>query len=193
MEGKGKSQDDENANENQDVKSQKSDREDQKDNKKEDSNKKSDKVDFSNFIKTKNDKGWADKNCVYLLDKYVNVLDQKAKVDVDSKLWSIMKDLHVLFRLDENSQIMETAKDDLGDDHERDFKYFKQKMYEWIAGFRELSIATYIGEGLDLISKSFKMNEKQLDKYFKNKEEQDVKSVDIDNFDRILTDVMEII
>lgn len=63
MEAKDKQQDDVNANENERLKSQESDRQDAKDDKKEDGNKKiTDNVDFREFVKTKNDKDWADKH-----------------------------------------------------------------------------------------------------------------------------------
>lgn len=63
MEAKDKQQDDVNANENERLKSQESDRQDAKDDKKEDGKKKiTDNVDFREFVKTKNDKDWADKH-----------------------------------------------------------------------------------------------------------------------------------
>lgn len=151
----------------------------------------SDKESGKYFVKTKNDKEWADKHCVYIFDKYVNTRDDQEEVDVESKIYSVMKDLHILFRIDENPEIANKAKQELGHKPVRTNKYFREKLYEWIADYRELSIATYLAEGINLVTENFDKNSQQLKEYFELAKTKDPNFVKTDNLDKVLEDVME--
>jgi hypothetical protein len=128
-----------------------------------------------------------------LFDKYINVRDDKDEIDVESKIWSVMKDLHILFRIEENDDISQKALSELGNKPVRENTYFKNKLYEWISEFREMAISQHLAEGINLIEKGFKQCKVKLNEFFKSQKEQDVKNVQSDQMEKILEEVMKII
>ena len=145
------------------------------------------------LIKTNNDKEWADNHCIYLFDKYINTRDDKEQVDVGSKIWSVMKDLHIFFRIEETDNISQKAIDDLGDKTVRDNTYFREKMYEWVAQFREMSIEMHLAEGINLIKKGIEKYRYEINQYFQKQDDSAGMEVSPTNMEKIIEDVKKII
>lgn len=145
------------------------------------------------FIMTNNDAHWADTHCVYLFDKYIHNKSDTEEVNIESHISNVFKDLNILFRIDEANSIREKAEKEFKAKPTHPNKIFKEKLYEWIAEFRELSISTHLGEGINLINDGFSQNEDKLDEFIKEVKIKDPSAMNRDKIRHILPKIFEIL
>ena len=145
------------------------------------------------FVMTKNDKEWADSHWSFIFNKYVKGKDEKEQINIDAMVYNIFKDLRVLFRVEDNIEYRNKVQKEFANNPIHPLKIFKEKLYEWIAEFREQSISDYLGEGINTISNGFKEHSKELEKYIDNQNELDKNLLNIKNLGQILPNVLNII
>lgn len=117
----------------------------------------------------------------------------KQDVNVEDQIWRVMKDLHVLFRVDESQQIHDKAVNDIKGKPVQKISFFKQKLYEWIHAYRELSISDHLATGINLITQGFTKYKDKLNEYFRKQKAENEDYVKPGYIDQILIDVMDII
>ena len=98
-----------------------------------------------------------------------------------------------MFEEESENSIGKNILKELEKEPNRDMKEFKEIVNQLIREFRELSISTYLAEGMNLIDKAFEKNEEAINNYFIKHKETDANSVKISNMPKILDDVFEIL
>ena len=145
------------------------------------------------FIMTKNDKQWADTHCVFIFDKYIHNRNDNDEVNIESNISNVFKDLHILFRIDEQSDLQTKAEQEFKAKPVHPNTIFKEKLYSWIAEIRELSISTHLGEGINLITEGFEQNMNKINDFIKEEKIKDPDAMNRNRINNILPKIFDII
>ena len=141
---------------------------------------------------TTNDKEWADKNCVYMFHKYIDSLEDGKEYDMDKFIWSIMKDLHVFFDVQQNDEIQNNAYNRLQGNTVRSKAFFKEELYKYIAEYRDYKIKELQKEGIVTLTNAFSMKSKELEEYFESKKKENPQYFFVQNIVQIIDDFKEL-
>ena len=150
-------------------------------------------IDKSAIQVTKNDQEWADENCIYILDKYVNHVDPSELVDIDKHLFNIMKDLHVHFDIPESREIYEDAISRLEGNTTRSAEFFLAEMYKYIKSYRELKNKVLQDEGLMVVNKVFDKRKLEIQQFYEAKKQENQDYFKTENTAQILNDFMDLV